>query len=65
MQFDWSIAVQDQAILHEELKCLVQDQAILHEELKCLRKIFEGFSKCHCFTVVIYKTITDFPSRIA
>jgi hypothetical protein len=22
MQFDWSIAVQDQAILHEELKCL-------------------------------------------
>ena len=42
---DWSIAV--------------QDQAILHEELKCLRKIFEVFSKCHCFTVVIYKTITD------
>jgi hypothetical protein len=22
MQFDWSIAVQDQVILHEELKCL-------------------------------------------
>jgi hypothetical protein len=21
IQFDWSIAVQDQAILHEELKC--------------------------------------------
>jgi hypothetical protein len=38
IQFDWSIAVQDQAILHEELKCVFLD---------C------GFSKCHCFTVVI------------
>ena len=31
----------------------VQDQAILHEELKCLPGIFSGFSKCHYFTVVI------------
>jgi hypothetical protein len=38
IQFDWSIAVQDQAIVHEELKCVFLD---------C------GFSKCHCFTVVI------------
>jgi hypothetical protein len=42
MQFDWSIAV--------------QDQAILHEELKCLRGILK-ISLSHVLTV-FYKTIT-------
>ena len=41
----------------------MQDQAILHEELKCLRGIFAGFSKWHCFTVVTYKTIAKWFSK--
>jgi hypothetical protein len=46
----------------------VQDQAILHEELKFLCGIFVGFSKCHCFTDCSYfikQLQNGFPNRIA
>jgi hypothetical protein len=43
-------------VLHRHVRIVFLSNpaiAILHEELKCLRGIFAGFSKCHCFTVVI------------
>jgi hypothetical protein len=51
-----------------KMSIAVQDQAILHEELKFLRGIFVGFSKCHCFTDCSYfikQLQNGFPSRIA
>jgi hypothetical protein len=49
MQFDWSIAV--------------QDHAILHKELKCLGRILK-MSLCHC-NYFIKQLPNGFPSRIA